>query len=145
MLPPLPSFSCDFQGHLNVFCSSFKKSYKKCVATLSRFQLHEHKYTKLPLISQGYEIMERLMAEMPALHLKSYWGQSLLVVTIFSSSWCQCPKHTARPGLRASSEDGCRHPAVRKASLRSGDSPSPSLRRAWQGDFLGRCPQPRLS
>lgn len=85
------------------------------------------------------------MAEVPALHLKSYWGQSLLVTTIFSSSWCRGPKHLTRPGLRASFEDGCRHPAVRRTSLNSGDSPPPSLGRARWGDVLGHCPQARLS
>lgn len=124
IIPPLPSFSYDFQGHLNVFCCSFKNVTKTHFVTLSRFQLRERTGAKLPYISRGYEILERLMAEVPALHLKSYWGQSLLVTTIFSSSWCRRPKHITRPGLRASFKDGCRHPAVRRTSLNSGDSPS---------------------
>lgn len=94
---------------------------QKCFVTLSRFQLHKRKDAKLPYVSTGYEILERLIAVLPALHFKSCWGQSLLVITISSSSWCQSPKHIARPGLRASLEDGWKHLAMRRAS-NSGDS-----------------------
>lgn len=84
----------------------FKKWYKKCFVTLSKFQFHERKYTKLPYIAKAYETLERLMAEAPALHFKRYGDQSLLVITISSSSW---------------------HPAMRRASGNSRGSPPPSL------------------
>lgn len=60
---------------------------------------------------------------MPALHFRSYWGRSLLVITIFSSSWCLCLEHIACPGPRASLEDGCRHPAVRREPLQTVGTP----------------------
>lgn len=60
------------------------------------------------------------MAEVPALHFKRYWDQSLLVITIFSSWW---------------------QPAVRKPSRNSGDSPA--LPSAEHAVVLSHCPQSR--
>lgn len=67
---------------------------KKCFVTLSKFQLHERNDTKLPYIAKAYETLEMLVAEVPALHFKRYWDQSLLVITIFSSSWQPAVKGT---------------------------------------------------
>lgn len=41
---------------------------------------------KAPYISKCYEIMEKLRDEVPALHFKGKWGQSLLAITISKHS-----------------------------------------------------------